>query len=141
MFIVKISRGDFRDPHKWDDIQKSLELPPGSFEAIVTRIPGLLPVRPIMKVDTEIKLPDEWMIGESIDGERQWVVHTTEPRFFAEIVDDSDDMFNPPFEYQMRSSQWLCNFLWFDYPPEDLTILCREAEEAIEMYDTELGLD
>ena len=141
MLTVKISQNDFKDPHQWDMIAESLELPPGRREAIVTRIPGLLPVQAAMKIDIQIKESDEWMIGESIDGERQWVIHAQTPKFIAEIVDDSEDEFNPPFEYQTRSGQWLCNFLWLDYPPEDLTVLCREAAEAIEMYDDAVGLD
>lgn len=141
MLTMKLSRDDFRDETKWAELALALELPEGRTEAIVTRIPGLLPVEPGMKIETHGKEPDEWMIAESIDGERQWIVHTTGPRFIAEIVDDDEDVFNPPFEYQMRSSQWLCNFTWYDAPPEDLTILCREAEEAIEIYDAKLDLD
>jgi len=139
MFTIKISKMDVT-PEKWLEIEKSLELPPGRDEVIVMRIPGLLPVEAGFAVNTQIKEPDEWMIGESIDGERQWIVHCRRPRFIAEIVDD-DDKLNPPFEYQMRSGQWLCNFYWFDAPPEDLTILCMETQEAIEMYDANLRLE
>ena len=141
MMTVKLSCKDFKDFDKWHEIVKSLELPEGRDEVIVTRIPGLLPVKPGMKIDTQIKEPDEWMIGESTDGQRQWIVHTKEPRFIAEIVDDDEDMFNPPFEYQMRNNQWLCNFVWYDYPPDDLTIICMEAQESIEIYDSNLGID
>ena len=138
MLTVKLSQSDFKDPAKWAEVAKSIELPTGRMEAIVMRIPGLLPVEPGWEVETSIKPPDEWMVGEAIDGRRQWIVHTREPRFIAEIIDDDDEL-NPPFEYQMSSSQWLCNFLWLDEPPEDLTILCAEAEGVIETYDAILN--
>lgn len=141
MFTVKIKQSDFKDPAQWQAIAQALELPPGRTEAIVTRIPGLLPVEAGWKVESHAKPPEEWMVAEGVDGQRQWIVHTAEPRFIAEIVDDDNDSLNPPFEYQTNSGQWLCNFTWYDPPPEDLTILCREAEEAIEMYDENLGLD
>lgn len=141
MLTVKLSRDDFKSSAKWSQIAESLELPEGRDEAIVTRIPGLMPVEPGMKINSQIKQPDEWMVGESIDGKRQWIVHTRGHRFIAEIIDDEEDILNPPFEYQMRSGQWLCNFVWFDYPPADLTIVCMEAQEAIEMYDSNLGID
>jgi hypothetical protein len=141
MLTVKLSRNDFCDLEKWQQIAEALELPPVNKEVIVMRIPGLLPVELGMKIDIKIKQPDEWMIGESIDGKRQWIVHTQKPRFLAEIIDDDKDVFNPPFEYQMRNGQWLCNFTWYDYPAEDITILCLEAEDAIETYDRILDVD
>lgn len=140
MFTVQIQADDFKDPVKWAAVAQALELPSGRTEAIVSRIPGLLPVEPGMKIESHGKPPEEWMIGEAVDGKRHWIIHTGESRFIAEVVDDGESL-NPPFEYQMRSGQWLCNFTWYDAPPEDLTILCREAEEAIEMYDEILGND
>ncbi len=141
MFCVKISKSDFKSPAKWAEIAKSLELPAGRNEAIVMRIPGLLPVEEGMKIEQSIKQPEEWIIGESIDGHRQWIIHARKPRFIAEIFDDEDTPRLSPFEYQLDSGQWLSNFLWQDQPPEDLTLLCIEAGEAIEKYDEILGAD
>jgi len=142
MFTVKLDRSDFKDPSRWTEIANALELPEGRTWAIVARIPGLLPVVTRIKIECHGKEPDEWMLGEAIDGKRQWIIHTRGTQFIAEIVDDEDDALNPPFEYRMSSGQWLCNFTWYDdAPPQDLMILCREAEEAIEIYDEILGID
>jgi len=136
MFCVKIKKSDFKSAARWAEITAALELPEGRDEVIVMRIPGLLPVKEGWKIEQQIKLPEEWMIGESVKGKRQWIVHTFEPRFIAEIFDDdSEDMGIGGLQYQMRNCQWLCNFLWLDPPPEDLTSLLQEAEDAIEIYD------
>jgi len=140
MFTVKISKSDFKNPGRWAELARLLDLPDGRMEAIVMRMPGLLPVEPATKIETHGKEPEEWLIAESLDGEREWVIHNREPRFMAEIVDDEEDTFNPPFEYQLKNGQWLCNFNWLEPPPEDLTILCNEAETAIEIYDENLGV-
>jgi hypothetical protein len=33
---------------------------------------------------------DEWFIGTNLSGSRRYLVHTQEPRFLAEVIDDTD---------------------------------------------------
>ena len=134
MLTVKISKNDVA-PEKWHHIAESLELPEGREEVIVTRIPGLLPVEEGWKVaQRKIDLP-EWLIADNLDKERWFILHTTEPRFLAEIADG--ESFNPPFEYELDSGEYLCNFLWFEPPPEDLTLICEQVNQVLELYDFE----
>ena len=133
MLTVKLSREDFRDPGKWNQIVTSLELPKNRQEVIVTRIPGLIPVKEGWQVQQhQIKLP-EWLIAEDLDRQRWFVLHCADPRFLAEIADT--ERFNPPFEYELESGEYLCNFMWFDEPPEDLTWICEQVNQLIEQYD------
>lgn len=134
MFTVKISKNDV-SPEKWRQIVEALELPEGMDEVIVTRIPGLVPVEEGWKIEqNKIEFP-EWLIADDLDRKRWFVLHTKEPRFIAEIADG--ESFNPPFEYELDSGEYLCNFLWFDLPPEDMTLICEQVNQIIEQYDFE----
>jgi len=140
MFTVKIQKSDFKQQTKWQAIAEALELPAGRSETIVMRIPGLIPVQEGFKIESEIPQPSEWLWADDVGGEHSYVIHTHTPRFIAEIVEDEEAL-NPPFEYQTKRGEMLCNFIWLDPPPEDLTILLNEAEIFIEEYDKASGVD
>lgn len=75
---------------------------------------------------------DEWLIGENLDGDRQYIVHTQYPRFVGEIIDND------------AGGNDVTSFDWLDEPPLDATImarLMREAGEAIAEYDRRLAED
>ncbi|HIJ66819.1 MAG TPA: hypothetical protein HPP51_00850 [Planctomycetes bacterium] len=139
MLTVKIEKTDFKDPNKWQEIAKSLELPDDRVAAIVMRIPGLLPVKPGLKVPTEVPQPSKWLWADDADGAHSYIIHTRSPRFIAEIA--SDDELHPPFEYVLEGGEMLCNFNWIDQPPEDLTALLNEAVNFIHEYDQNSGVD
>lgn len=70
---------------------------------------------------------DKWLIAESVDGVKQYIIHTEYPRFIAEILDGKD-------------GQVIGNPEWIDRvsPETDvMTIarLMRQAGEALETYD------
>ena len=144
MLTVKLNQSDFADPARWQQVARDLELPEGRNHVIVTRIPGLVPVEPGWKIEQEIPQPEEWLWGDSCRKEdgtvRSYIVHTHEPRFIAALKDDSDSL-DPPFEYILSDGSKLCNFVWLDPPPEDLTALLNEAEQFINDYDNQLESD
>jgi len=134
MFTTKIKKADFKKPEKWREIAEALQLPEGRDEALVMRIPGLLPVKAGWKIDTKIPQPSEWLWADDVGGLHSYIMHTRQPRFIAELVED-DEALNPPFEYETRRGETLCNFVWLDEPPEDLTQLLGEVEEFLADYD------
>jgi hypothetical protein len=79
-----------------------------------------------------------WLFGENIDGKRQFIIHTQEPRFIGEIV-DTDDGFNeitkvqfidePEFPLPAKKGGKLA---------KGLARLMREAGEALIKYDKNL---
>jgi hypothetical protein len=138
MLACKISKTDFKDPRKWQQLGKDLELPAGQDYAIITRIPGLLPVKEGAAVLQNIPPASEWLWADDLDGKHSYIIHTRSPRFWAELADD--DELRPPFEYQLKNGEWLCNFFWIDSPPEDLTLLLQDAEEFLTDYDQRMGL-
>jgi len=140
MFTVKLTKSDFADPVKWEEIAEALQLPDGRDEVIVMRIPGLLPVEPGWEIKQKVKQPSEWLWADDVEGKHSYIIHTRRPRFIAEIVDDNKT-FNPPFEYETQSGETLCNFIWLDPPPEDLTLLLNEAENFLAEYDAATGID
>jgi hypothetical protein len=72
---------------------------------------------------------EEWLIGENVDGSRQYIVHTLPPRFIGEIIDNEE------------GGNDMTDFQFFDDPPADpvyLARLMREAGDAINEYDRNL---
>ncbi|NIP26662.1 MAG: hypothetical protein GWN94_19825 [Phycisphaerae bacterium] len=75
---------------------------------------------------------DKWLIAENVDGSRQYIIHTQEPRFIGEILDNEE------------GGKDVNEFIWLDEPPLDVSFmarLMREAGEAINEYDRNLGID
>ena len=140
MFTVKIQKSDFKNPAKWQEVVESLELPPERSEAIVMRIPGLLPVGEGAEITTNIPQPSEWLWADDVGAKHSYIIHTHQPRFIAEMSDE--DELHPPFEFCLKTGEMLCNFTWLDPPPEDLTQVLNEAETFILEYDKKnLGAD
>ena len=74
---------------------------------------------------------DRWLIAESIDSERQYIVHTHTPRFVAEIL------------YDAEGGNYIDDFDFIDEPPADpqyLAQVMREAGQALAEYDNNLGI-
>ncbi len=80
-----------------------------------------------------------WLFAEDKDGNRQFILHTKTPGFYAEITDESQ---LSGFEYALKNGQTLSEFVWFDNPPagKDLELLLEVADDALEQYDSELEL-
>ena len=135
MLTVKLTAKDFKSPAKWAEIKVSLELPPGGDEAIITRIPGLLPVEPGAKIDQNIERPPVWLLADDVFGDKWYLIHTIEPRFICRVADEEEEHCLSPFDYETSDGQDLCHFIWFDNPPEDLTAILNEAEQFMADYD------
>ena len=72
---------------------------------------------------------DEWLVGENVDGSRQYIIHTLTPRFVGEIVDND------------AGGNDVAEFEFYDEPPADPAYLARlmsEAGDAINEYDRNL---
>jgi len=136
-----LKKTDFKDIARWQQVTEYLKLPKRRDEIAIVRVPGLLPVAEGSEIKQSYNIADDWLVGENINGSRQYIIHIALPRFIAEILDDSDRMRLAPLQWQMQNGQWLSDFLWIDKPPEDLTILINEAEEFIEEYDANLGVN
>ena len=135
MLTVKISKADFKSDKKWAEIAKSLDLPGGRDEAIITRIPGLLPVEAGMEIQQGIERPPAWLLADDTKGDRWYLIHTAEPRFICRVADDEDGVDPAGLHYETTDEQDLCHFVWIDNPPEDLTALLNEAEQFLADYD------
>jgi len=78
-----------------------------------------------------MKMLPKWIIGENVDCNRDFIMHTEYPRFIAEIFDSDDGTYNiigaPKGEV-----------IFIDEPEPDVTAiakLMREAGDALAMYD------
>lgn len=80
----------------------------------------------------------EWLIGESVDGMRQFVIHCWPPRFMAEILDNDE------------GGNDITDFDFIDEPPKIndadkyvmyLAKLARQAGDAVVEYDRRLAED
>ena len=81
---------------------------------------------------------DEWLIGENVPGDRQYVIHTCEPVFIAEIYDEDDAPVIDEIEFAMNNGQVLSRLVWYGEPVTQeraFVDLCSRAAEAIERYD------
>jgi len=75
---------------------------------------------------------DEWLIAESIDGDRQYLVHNLPPRFVGLIVDNDE------------GGSDVTDIEFIDKPIADaqkLARLMREGGDALVKYDRRLHLD
>jgi len=75
---------------------------------------------------------DEWIVGESVDGQRQYIIHCLPPRFVAEIF-DNDEGGNDIGEFE-----------FIDEPPKNaaaLAKLARRAGDALAEHDQRLEND
>lgn len=87
---------------------------------------------------------DEWLIAENENGRRQYLIHTTAPRFWCRLCDDDEDYPMSGLTAELDNGQTLADFTWFDQPPVDdavLLSLFREASDAIDLYDRRLDRD
>lgn len=81
---------------------------------------------------------EDWLIAEGVDGTRQYIVHTCEPAFIAEIFDSDEAPMLGEIEYAMTTGQVLSHFYWYDEPvtsERDFMALCEAAEWAVGEYD------
>jgi hypothetical protein len=83
---------------------------------------------------------DRWLIGESTDRKRTYVVHLESPMFFAQIFAEDDE--DPQailggLTYGLADGRSLGRIVWIDAcPPEDeLVALFGEAARAIRDHD------
>jgi len=75
---------------------------------------------------------DRWLIAENIESSRQYIIHTQQPRFIGEILDNED------------GGNDVTELIWIDEPPPNagfLARLMREAGDAINDYDSNLEAD
>lgn len=80
--------------------------------------------------------PPNWIIGDSIDGTRQYLLRAVKPCFLAQICDD-DQARLAPLSFALADGRQLAHFQWFDPQPQGaaLTELLRQAAQAIHDYD------
>jgi len=81
---------------------------------------------------------DEWLIGENVPGDRQYIVHSSDPVFIAEIFDEDDAPVIDEIEFSMESGQVLSRFVWYCEPvtnEREFITLCSAAAAAIAEYD------
>ncbi len=87
----------------------------------------------------------EWLLGETVDGSRQFVIHTTSPAFLAEIFDEDDPAgILSGITFSMPSGQHLGRFYWYDEPVTEeqaFLELCSRAAQFIAEYDRNLNIE
>ena len=74
----------------------------------------------------DLNIP-EWLIAESVDGRRQFIVRTVPPRFVAEIIDNEfggNDILDPG---------------WLDESPFDAACLAKLIRQIIIKRKNEIG--
>jgi hypothetical protein len=71
-----------------------------------------------------------WLIAESLDGEREYIIHTTSPRFILEMTDAADGSVEGTPAAQ-----------WDEITPKEAATLMREAGEAWRRYCDNLNSD
>ncbi len=84
---------------------------------------------------------DKWLIAENVDGNRQYIIHTHRPRFIAEVL-DNEVCGNNITEFEWIDDPWE---FYKDKATDDiasiLARLAREAGDALNEYDRNLGVD
>lgn len=62
-----------------------------------------------------LSAPPEFLFCESSDGHRQFILHTTSPRFLGEIFDEDDaDAVLDEVSIGLNNGQTLANIIWLD---------------------------
>jgi hypothetical protein len=75
-----------------------------------------------------------WLVGENVNGKRQFIIHTQEPRFVGEIFDND------------AGGSDITDIQFIDQPVIDeqtagkMAKLMREAGDALIKYDKNLGI-
>lgn len=133
--IMRLKKEDVR-PGVWERITAELQLPDGAEEAVVMRMPGLLPVEPATVTAAAPDWPmPPWLLADDPFSGRWYLVHTARPRFICRVADDEEEPDPAGLHYITADGQDLCHFVWIDNPPKDLTALLAEAEQYLEDYD------
>ena len=88
----------------------------------------------MVRFNKSMNLP-RWLFGENMNGKRQFIFHTHEPRFIGEIF-DNDSGGNDIENVQFIDDQPEI----FDGIEKELAKLMREAGEALAKYDEKLGI-
>lgn len=92
-----------------------------------------------MVAPMEFERTPEWLLGEDVDGGRQFVIHTATPAFIAEIFEDDDPAgILDQISFHCPSGQSLARFYWYDDAVTDekeFIALCSRAAEFIAEYD------
>lgn len=82
---------------------------------------------------------DRWLIATDPESQRDYLIHTREPRFIARVsLEDPEADEVTGITYSCRSGEVLCEIVWFDPPPLDepsLLRLLQEGESALEVHD------
>jgi hypothetical protein len=103
----------------------------------------------LFRSDGADEAADEWLVAESLDGRRTYLVHARRPRFLTEVLDEEDVTgILDGLSYSLPSGQSLARFAWLDsvdwqaHPVEpDLLKLLERAGEALAEYDERLNAD
>jgi hypothetical protein len=103
----------------------------------------------VYRADGSGDLHEEWLIAESLDGRRTYLVHGRWPRFVAQIFDEGESGALDSLSYSLPSGQVLARFVWLDlvnwqtHPAEPrLLDLLAAAHVALDDYDARLdGFD
>lgn len=74
----------------------------------------------------------EWLIGEDVDSDQEYLVHLSTPRFVCRLYAGEDAPLSP-FTYSTADGDTLCEFRWVDDQPMgvELERLLAEAGRAI----------
>jgi len=89
---------------------------------------------------------EKWLVAESLDGRRLYLVHGHRPRFVARIFEEDDpaDVLDS-LSYRLPTGESLAGFVWLDavdwqtHPVEpELLDLLKRAGEAVAAYDERL---
>jgi len=90
-----------------------------------------------------IKQHDEWLIAFTIDREREYLIHTEYPCFFARLI-ECDESGDPIEEAHLSGltislprGALLCEIKWIDQIPDTgaLEELAKNAQAALDNFD------
>lgn len=85
---------------------------------------------------------DEWIIGEGLESPGRWyVIHTQEPRFLVEIIDEDDPRFlDFGWTWALSNGQIAANPQFWDTPPQGKALdkLILSLGEILDDYDERL---
>lgn len=139
MLTIRLKSNEF-PPKRWLQIARDLELPEGATEAVVMRLPGLVPFDAAMEISSPASRVPAWLLAYDVHSGRWYLIHMARPRFVCRVADEDDATEPAGLHYITAKEQDLCEFVWLDPPPEDLTAIMNEAEQYLADYDDECGL-
>jgi hypothetical protein len=76
------------------------------------------------------KIKDKWLIAESVDGKREYIIHTAWPVFIAQMADAGDGA------VETVGVEWL-----HEASPDEAANLMRQAGDAWQEYCRRLDED